>query len=275
VTISVKKAKALPRTLPPDSPQRSAPSTAGDWRADYDLIKELRADRTAPVDFFGSEALPARPPAVTEAVFRFQTLVALMLSSQTKDPAVGAAIQRLREGMKHGLCLEGIEATPQDTIRDLLYGVGFHNNKAKFLKCTAVVLREQHGGLVPGNFDDLVKLPGVGPKMALIVLNVAFDTVVGVSIDTHLHRMCAQLGWVKGAKSPEDSRKGLESWLPREHWHEVNLIWVGMGQEIQTEKRKLLGKALACSKPKEAVRLLKRLGMDVTKQGKADGVSLP
>jgi len=187
-----------------------------------------------------------------------------MLSSQTKDPVVGAAMIRLREGLGvKGLSLEGVIDVSEEKLRELLYGVGFHNNKAKYIKNTAVIIKEKHESLVPDTFDALVALPGVGPKMALIVLNVAFEKVVGVSIDTHLHRMCEQLGWVKAAKNPEQTRAKLEAWLPLEHWHEINLIWVGMGQELQTEKIKLLNKALDCTQPRAALLLLRRLGMDI------------
>ena len=46
------------------------------------------------------------------------------------------------------------------------------------------------------------------------VMDRAFGQVCGVSIDTHLHRMLNQLGWVH-AKQPEQTRKQLEAWLPR------------------------------------------------------------
>lgn len=50
-------------------------------------------------------------------------------------------------------------------------------------------------------------------------------------VDTHVHRICNRLGWVK-SKTPEDTRKGLEKWLPRELWSEVNHLLVGFGQQI-------------------------------------------
>ena len=45
-------------------------------------------------------------------------------------------------------------------------------------------------------------------------MEIAFGKVCGVSIDTHLHRMLNQLGWVH-SKTPEQTRKQLEAWLPR------------------------------------------------------------
>ena len=50
-----------------------------------------------------------------------------------------------------------------------------------------------------------------------------------------------------GTKTPEQTRRAIESWMPADIWAEVNLVLVGLGQEVQTEKSKLLRKCLACS----------------------------
>ena len=269
-----KKVKVYPGLTPVDHVPKRAPKS--DWLQTYRLVEELRADRTAPVDVFGSEALPQRPPEVTQEVFRFQSLVALMLSSQTKDPVVGRAIRRLQTELKpHGLCLAGVRAASEEKIRELIYGVGFYNNKAKYIKRSADLISEQFSGNVPSDYTGLVSLPGVGPKMALIILDVAFGECLGVSIDTHLHRMLGQLGWTKNAKNPDDTRRQLESWLPREYWPGMNLVWVGLGQEVREERGKLLRKAVACSAPEEAIKLLRKFGVDVNKEAEKAGITLP
>ena len=125
--------------------------------------------------------------------------------------------------------------------------------------------------------DALLKLPGVGPKMALICLHVAFGKVEGISVDTHVHRICNQLGWAgpNGTKTPEQTRKVLEGWMPFEVWPDVNLVLVGLGQEVQTEKPKLLRKALGCSEPQTALRLLATLGLAVEREMSKNGLQPP
>ena len=66
-----------------------------DWEKVYSLVEELRADRTAPVDSNGAEALPQRN--LGDKVYRFQVLIALMLSSQTKDGIVGEVMRALQQ----------------------------------------------------------------------------------------------------------------------------------------------------------------------------------
>jgi endonuclease-3 len=117
---------------------------------------------------------------------------------------------------------------------------------------------------------ELLALPGVGPKMAIIQLNVAEGQCVGISVDTHVHRICNQLGWTgdEPTKLPEKTREAIQSWMPKDIWRDVNLVLVGLGQEVQTEKQKLLGKCLGCSDPERALALVERLGLDVEREKK-------
>lgn len=107
--------------------------------------------------------------------------------------------------------------------------------------------------------------------MAFICENVAWDEQTGIGVDTHMHRLFNALKWVN-SKTPEQTRLQLEAWLPKDKWAEVNLLWVGFGQEVQQFKPKILRKALDCSKPREALKLLKRCGLDYRKEGKKLGL---
>ena len=69
-------------------------------------------------------------------VQRFHTLVALMLSSQTKDEITAGAVRRLQA---HGLTIDNVIATPEEQIASLIHPVGFWRRKAAYLKNTAIV----------------------------------------------------------------------------------------------------------------------------------------
>merc|ERR1712232_1137745 len=105
---------------------------------------------------------------------------------------------------------------------------------------------------------------------AYIIENIAFGTSSGIGVDTHMHRIFNDLKWVK-SKTPEETREQLEGWLPKEKWSGVNMLWVGFGQESQQQKEKILKKALNSTSPGEALRLLKRVGVDLKKEGKKFG----
>ena len=251
-----KRVKIEPGSLaPPD-----------DWERIYELVEELRSDRSAPCDTDGGEALPEKH--LGPKVYRFQVLTALMLSSQTKDAVVGETMRALQ---KHGLTVENIKNTDSETLNLLIGRVGFHNNKTKFMKQAAEMLISQYNGDIPPTAEEMMTLPGVGPKMAYIVESIAFGTSSGIGVDTHMHRLFNDLKWVNST-TPEQTREQLEGWLPKHKWGAVNLLWVGFGQEVQQQKEKMLRKILGCSKRKEAIALVKKLRLDVNKEAKRFGM---
>ena len=103
--------------------------------------------------------------------------------------------------------------------------------KVEYLKKTSQILIDEYDGDIPDTVEGLVALPGVGPKMAHLAMNIAWEKPTGIGVDTHVHRISARLGWTEGAKTPEDTRKSLESWLPEEKWIEINWLLVGFGQQ--------------------------------------------
>lgn len=61
-----------------------------------------------------------------------------------------------------------------------------------------------------------------------------WNRVEGIGVDVHVHRITNLWGWngTTPTKTPEDTRKALESWLPREKWKEINWLLVGFGQKV-------------------------------------------
>ena len=199
------------------------------WETVYNITADMRKKVLAPVDTMGCESLAetTRPPRDQ----RLQTLVSLMLSSQTKDTVTAAAIKNLQENLPGGLTLEGLLSVEPEVLNDLIGKVGFHNNKTKFLKSVAVILRDTFSGDIPDTIEGLVSLPGVGPKMAYLCMSAAWGRDEGIGVDVHVHRITNLWKWHK-TSTPEQTRAELESWLPKEKWHDINHLLVGFGQTI-------------------------------------------
>ncbi len=104
--------------------------------------------------------------------------------------------------------------------------------RATLIKKFAQILKENYNSDPPEELKELLTLPGIGPKMAHIYLQCCCDKIEGIAVDTHVHRICNRLKWVNETKTPEHTRKGLESWLPKELWSDINLVLVGFGQTI-------------------------------------------
>lgn len=215
-----------------------SPKMPANWEEAVNNLREMRKKHDAPVDSMGCDECADKVAA--PEVQRFQSLVSLMMSSQTKDQVNHAAMLRLRE---HGCTIEHIINTPEQRVGELIYPVGFWKTKAKNIKRVAEILKSEYGGDIPKTVDDLMKLPGVGPKMGHLCMKTAWGVVTGIGVDTHVHRISNRLHWVK-TKAPEATRKALEGWLPEELWSEVNHLLVGFGQQICQPVRPKCGSCL-------------------------------
>ncbi|KAF3160084.1 DNA N-glycosylase and apurinic/apyrimidinic (AP) lyase [Orbilia oligospora] len=221
-TVKVKKEKGKYVDVQYDPPEN--------WREMYDLIKEMRLRIPAPVDTVGCARLAQKdvPPKVK----RFQHLIALMMSSQTKDQVTGEAMRRLQTELPGGLTLESILEVSPARLNELIGQVGFHNRKTEYIKKAAVVLRDKFDGDIPTEVEDMMSLDGVGPKMSYLLEQCAWDKSTGIGVDVHVHRIANMFKWVPQSSEPEVTRVYLQSWLPKELWREINWLLVGFGQSV-------------------------------------------
>ncbi|KAK4896144.1 alpha,alpha-trehalase nth1 [Elasticomyces elasticus] len=199
------------------------------WERVYEITAAMRKRVLAPVDTMGCESLAEETRSPRDR--RLQTLVALMLSSQTKDTVTAVAMKNLQDNLNGGFCLESLLEVEPEVLNELIGKVGFHNNKTKFVKAVAIILQDKFNGDIPDTVDGLISLPGVGPKMAYLTMSAAWGRTEGIGVDVHVHRITNLWGWHK-TSTPEQTRAELEAWLPREKWHDINHLLVGFGQTI-------------------------------------------
>lgn len=157
----------------------------------------------------------------------FETLVSTILSLRTKDAVTGAASNRL---LSRAQTPDAIALLPLGEIERLIYPVGFYRTKARNLRETCRILLEKHGGRVPRDLEELLKLPGVGRKTANLVVTVGYGDD-GICVDTHVHRIVNLWGYVR-TKTPEETEFALREKLPRKHWKTLNDILVTFGQNL-------------------------------------------
>ncbi|KYK60328.1 putative DNA repair protein NTG1 [Drechmeria coniospora] len=231
--------KPARKTTDPDTGEAMV-APPSDWEDMYSAVKKMRQPggvaHGAAVDTMGCERLADRNASPKDQ--RFHTLISLMLSSQTKDTVNAVVMKKLqtelpahKPGAPVGLNLDNVLAVDPNTLNQMIWAVGFHNNKTKYIKQTAVILRDAWKGDIPDTIEGLTSLPGVGPKMAYLCLSVAWDRTEGIGVDVHVHRITNLWGWNK-SKNPEETRLALQSWLPRDKWREINWLLVGFGQAV-------------------------------------------
>ncbi|KAH8824345.1 DNA glycosylase, partial [Flagelloscypha sp. PMI_526] len=233
-TRSPSKPKPIQMSL--STPHAAPPN----WRQTYDAIKVMRSQSVAPVDTMGCHQ--SQRHEVEPKNRRLSTLISLMLSSQTKDEVTDAAVINLRQSIGGTISIDALIQADEATISEAINKVGFWRRKTQYIKQAAVKLRDEFDSDVPKTVDELCSLPGIGPKMAFLTLQVAWNINAGIGVDVHVHRITNKLGWHKPpTTTPEQTRLNLQSWLPKELHEDINTMLVGFGQMICTSVKPKCG----------------------------------
>jgi endonuclease III len=160
----------------------------------------------------------------------FRALIAAMLSTQTREEQTAAASE----------ALFAIADTPtavleigEDAVREAIRPASFYNNKARHIIGIAHMLLDQYEGKVPEALEDLMTLPGIGYKVAVLVRYVAFGHTDHITVDTHVDRIAKRLGIISpDVKGTEKIGRALEAELPSEYYGEWNALMVMFGREV-------------------------------------------
>ena len=199
------------------------------FEKDFEKIIKMREETPALVDTQGLSSCIDICNSKDKKLMKFQGLVSLMLSPQTKDNITYETTKKLIE---YGLNIDNILKTSEKELVELIFKVSFHNVKAKNIKKLAEKLREEYNDDVPETLDEIVKFPGIGRKIGLLYLKECCQKTKGVAVDTHIHKIANRLKWVNNTKDPNKTSIELEKIVDEKYWDEINGILVGFGQEI-------------------------------------------
>ena len=157
----------------------------------------------------------------------FLILISCILSLRTRDTVSLPASQRLFE---HAQTPDTLLLLSPATIQKLIYPVGFYRQKTKQILDICAILLKKYKGKVPHAYEELIDLPGVGPKTANLVLGTGFN-IPAICVDTHVHQVSNRLGLVK-SKNVTETEEQLKVLLPKKYWTEYNKLMVIWGQNI-------------------------------------------
>ena len=157
----------------------------------------------------------------------FQLLVATILSAQCTDERVNKVTRKLFAKYPSA---EDFDKLSLDTIKKEIFSTGFYNNKAKSIKGMVKIVMERHGGQLPDNLEDMVKLPGVGRKTANVVLGNVYN-IPSVVVDTHVTRITNLLKFVKTRDAVKIEQK-LMKIINRNDWTLFAHLLIDHGRAI-------------------------------------------
>ena len=154
----------------------------------------------------------------------FTLLVAVILSAQCTDKRVNVITNRIFPRLDTPAKMVSLT---QSQLETEIHDCGLYKAKAKNLLGMCRMLLSDYHGEVPEDFDELVKLPGVGRKTANVVRSVAFG-YPAIVVDTHVFRVANRLKLAAGT-TPLEVEKGLQKAIPKEDWSAAHhwLIWHG------------------------------------------------
>jgi endonuclease-3 len=178
------------------------------------------------------------PNPKTELIYfnEFSLLIAIMLSAQTTDKMVNKATEKIFDFIKKpsDMLDFGLENF-QKTISCL----NFYKTKAKNVLKTSQILFEEFHDSVPINFDDLIKLPGVGRKTANVFLSIMNKDEKRIGIDTHVSRVSFRLGFVDSQKNLKIIEESLIKQIPENFFHNAHHWLVLHGRYICKSQKPL------------------------------------
>ncbi len=155
-------------------------------------------------------------------------LVATILSSQSTDKQVNKILPEL---FKNYTSINDFVNVNIEELKSKIFSTGFYNQKAKYIKQTAIQLKEKFDSQVPDNIDKLVSLPGVGRKTANVVLGCYFKKNQGFTVDTHVKRLAKRWNLTNQIKV-DKLEKDLMKIFPQKYWHDISLRMVFWGREF-------------------------------------------
>ncbi len=143
-------------------------------------------------------------------------------------------------------------------IEKIVMPCGLFRTKAKNIKDASRMLVDEYGGVIPNDIDELLKFPGVGRKIANLLVGDIYggDAVV---CDTHCIRVCGKLGFYpETEKDPTKIEKILRRVIPAGEGSDFCHRIVLFGREVCTARSPLCAEcplaSLCAHKAKEEKR---------------------
>ena len=147
----------------------------------------------------------------------FQLLIAVTLSAQTTDKGVNIVTKNLFERYANA---EQLGEANVEAVEDIIKRIGMYKTKAKNIIEISNKITVDFNGEVPKDYEELIKLPGVGRKTANVVLSVGFGEQ-RIAVDTHVFRVANRIGIAEGKDALSTELSLMEN-IPRERWTQTH-----------------------------------------------------
>ncbi len=169
-----------------------------------------------------------------------ELFVAVFLSPQCTDKQINRVTPGLFADYK---TFEDYADADLKDLKNHLSGLNFYKTKARNLKKSAGLIVRLYNGEVPMRLEKLMVLPGVGRKVANVVLNEGFGIDEGIAVDTHCITVARRLR-LSGQKNAERIERDLMRIIPKKRWHIVSNLFIALGRDTCKARKKECGRCI-------------------------------
>ena len=194
--------------------------------------KRLLAKGTAAVEIL-RQRYPEAECSLESGGDPWRLLVMARLSAQCTDERVNIVCRDLFREIPDA---RAMAEAPLSQIEELIRPCGLFRTKAKSLKESAAMLLTTYEGRVPDTMEALLSLPGVGRKIANLLLGDIYKKG-GIVADTHCIRICGRLGFYEEElKDPLRVERILTPVIPVSEQSDFCHRIVHFGREVCTAR---------------------------------------
>lgn len=168
-------------------------------------------------------------------LFALANLCLLIMSSTTTDPQCCLAAAAFVNGPHFGL--EWLIKIPEAELIQMLRPAGRQNVNCANIKAAASIIKKRFGGRVPLTVSDLISLPGVYTKIAILLIKQVLGESHGIAVDCHVVDASVALRFLTPqiAKNKELVRYVLERIIPIGMWDDFNEVLGSLGQLLSVK----------------------------------------
>ena len=129
----------------------------------------------------------------------YQTWISEIMLQQT---TVEAVIPFFHKFINKWPTINKLSESKVEDVKDAWSGLGYYS-RAKNIHKTAKIIKKHHNNQIPDEYEELIKLPGIGPYTAGAILTIAFNKKASV-IDSNIERIILR---IFGIKEPKEKVK--------------------------------------------------------------------
>ena len=152
-----------------------------------------------------------------------------ILSAQCTDKRVNITAKDLFEKYPD---MESVANEDPEVIAAIIKPCGLTASKTKSVMAFAKKMTGEWGGKVPNDVDLLMEVPGIGRKIANLIVGEIYQTPA-VVVDTHCKRVMKRIG-ITESTDPAKVEKDIMKVFPKEQWISIGHLSVDLGRKYCT-----------------------------------------